>query len=124
MPALICPVDNLNQNLLKTCDLENNPDWLPALHLGHSKSATEAQVSLAKEKYDKLLLNCDNTFHEKGFISSNWYFAHLSLYTPLPLLNTLQAGEDPLPTRLLKKIIRMNVPIQTIEFTGQLHANL
>ena len=53
--ALICPVDNLNKNLLKTCDLENNPGWLPALHLGHSKSATEAQVSLAKEKYDKLL---------------------------------------------------------------------
>ncbi len=31
----------------------NNPDWLPTLHLGHSKIATEAPVSLAKERYER-----------------------------------------------------------------------
>ncbi len=31
----------------------NNLEWLPTLHLGHSKSATEAPVSLAKERYER-----------------------------------------------------------------------
>ncbi len=35
---------------------ENNPDWLPTLHLGHSKAMTAKKAETAKSRYKRVKL--------------------------------------------------------------------